>query len=312
MSITLTILSTLYKSERYVDRFIDEALKAGEAFGGAFEVLLVDDGSPDGSRRIAERRADADSRIRVIELARNFGHHPAFWCGMHHARGEYCFLIDSDLEVAPAVLAEFQARMTQSAADVVYGVQDVRQGTAKTRVLGGLFWRLFSSLSDVDVPADIMTERLISRKYLNALLSMRDYNLFLGGMYYWPGFQQVPLPLVKTPRSGKGAYSLLDRVKLLVEAVSSFSSVPLTMIFWFGASVSVLSVAYSIYLLMRWLLFPESLVSGFTFLALVSVASSGLVLVALGVIGLYIHRIFKQVQGRPIFIVKNIYSKNGE
>ncbi|WP_084360577.1 glycosyltransferase family 2 protein [Hydrogenophaga palleronii] len=309
MNPKLSIVSTLYKSQNYVEQFLDEALKAGEGFCDDFEILLVDDGSPDASRALAEKRASLDSRVKVIQLTRNFGHHPAFWCGMHHAKGDYCFLIDSDLEVNPQVLADFKLRMEEDGADVVYGVQDVRKGATQTRVLGGAFWRIFSALSNVDVPQDIMTERLMKRPYLDALLSMQDYNLFLGGMFYWPGFQQTPLKLIKQPRSGRGAYSALDRFKLLVEAISSFSSFPLTLIFWLGAIVSLFSATYSIYLLARRLLFPETVLDGFTFLALVSVGSAGMILVALGVIGLYIHRIFKQVQARPIFIVKQIYSK---
>ncbi|OZI20918.1 hypothetical protein CAL26_26040 [Bordetella genomosp. 9] len=308
----LSIVTTLYKSERFVDQFLDKAVRAGEAFGGEFEIVVVDDGSPDASREIAERRADADGRIKVIELARNFGHHPAFVCGMQHARGEFCFLIDSDLEVDPAVLSAFKAEMDASGADVSYGVQETRRGSTGTRVFGGLFWRLFNALSDTDVPSDIMTERLMNRKYLDALLSMGDRNLFLGGMFYWPGFRQVPVRLVKTPRTGKGAYSPFRRLQLMVEALSSFSSAPLKLIFWLGFGISLLSALYFVYLLLRRLLFPDSVVDGFTFLALVSVGSSGAILIGLGVIGLYIHRIFRQVQARPLFIVRNVHSKSGE
>lgn len=308
----LSIVTTLYKSERFIESFLDKAIKAGEEFGGEFEIVVVDDGSPDHARHLAEKRADIDGRIRVIELTRNFGHHPAFFCGMHHARGEYCFLIDSDLEVDPDVLRNFKEKMDSANADVVYGVQEMRQGRIRTRVFGGLFWKIFSVFSDVKVPSDIMTERLMKRKYLDALLSMGDRNLFLGGMFYWPGFYQVPLQLTKAPRKGAGSYSLLHRFTLLVEAISSFSSAPLALIFWFGLGMSLLCVLYFIYLLLRRLFFPDSLVDGFTFLALVSVGSSGVVLLGLGIIGLYVHRVFKQVQARPVFIVKNIYSKNEE
>lgn len=308
----LSIVTTLYKSERFIEEFLDKALKAGEEFGGDFEVVVVDDGSPDQSRRLAEIRADVDERIRVIELARNFGHHPAFLCGMYHARGKFCFLIDSDLEVDPAILNKFKSEMESSKADVVYGVQEMRQGAARTRIFGGLFWKIFSVLSDVKVPTDIMTERLMNRKYLNALLSMGDRNLFLGGMFYWPGFYQVPLRLVKSPRNSTESYSLFHRIKLLVEAISSFSSAPLALIFWVGLGISLLCAFYFIYLLLRRLIFPESLVDGFTFLALISLGNLGVVLLGLGIIGLYIHRMFKQVQARPVFIIKNIYSKNKE
>ncbi|MFO1348958.1 MAG: glycosyltransferase family 2 protein [Pseudomonadales bacterium] len=306
----LSIITTLYKSAHFVENFLNKAIKAGEDFGGEFEIIIVDDGSPDHSLQLAKAYANTDHRIVVIELARNFGHHQAFLCGMHYASGELCFLIDSDLEVDPEVLHKFHQTMESSNADVVYGVQAVRKGSAKTRLLGGIFWRIFSAFSEVDVPSDIMTERLMRRRYLEALLSMGDKNLFLGGMFYWPGFYQVPLSIIKKPRIGASSYSLLRRLGLLVEAISSFSSAPLAIIFWMGLGISSICALYFTYLLLRRLLFPDSLIDGFAFLALASVGSSGLVLLSLGVVGLYIHRIFKQVQNRPLFVVKEIHTKH--
>lgn len=306
----LSIVTTLYKSERFIEQFLEKCIEAAEKYGGDFEIIVVDDGSPDRSRQLAEAYADTDNRIRVIELSRNFGHHAAFLCGMHYARGERCFLIDSDLEVDPATLVTFKEKMESSGADVVYGVQEIRQGSANTRIFGGLFWRTFNLFSEVKVPQDVMTERLMTRRYLDALLTMGDRNIFLGGMFYWPGFYQAPLALIKKPREGASSYSFLKRINLLVEAASSFTSAPLKLIFWTGMIIFYPSLFYSIYLLLRRLLFPESIVSGFTFLALVSVGSSGLLLLGLGIIGLYIHKVFKQVQLRPIFVVKNIYSQD--
>lgn len=311
MNPELSIITTLYKSKNFIDEFLDKALLAGENSGKKFEIIVVDDGSPDDSMKLAVERVRFDSRIQVIELSRNFGHHPAFWCGMHYAQGEYCFLIDSDLEVSPLILSEFEKIMENSKADVVYGVQEIRQGKEYARIFGGLFWRIFSLLSSVDVPSNIMTERLMNRKYLNALLSMGDHNLFLGGMFYWPGFKQIPLSVMKMSRKGGTSYSFLDRFKLLVEAVSSFSSMPLILIFWLGFGIFNMGSFYLLYLLIRKILFPWSILDGFTFLALMSLGSLSVLLMAIGIIGLYIHRIFKQVQGRPIYIVKNIYSKDG-
>lgn len=309
----LSVVTSLYRSATTLREFHARiSVAAQEAAGEDYEIVMVNDGSPDTSLELACEIAELDPHLVVIELSRNFGHHPAFWCGLHHAKGDLCFLIDCDLEVDPAVLSDFLARLEQTGSDTVYGVQLTRQGPAQTRVLGGLFWKLFSALSDIDVPADIMTERLLTRRYIDALLTMPDRNMFLGAMYYWPGFVQVPLPLTKTPRQGRGAYSLLGRFRLLVEAVSSFSSAPLKIIFWAGLGISTLSMIYSIYLILQRIFLPDTLLSGFTFLALASVGSCGIILMALGVIGLYVHRIFRQVQGRPVFIVREIYGNNGK
>ena len=312
MNPALSIVTTLYQSESYVDKFLDSALRAGEEFGGEFEIVLVDDGSPDSSYQIAKARAAIDGRIRAIQLTRNFGHHPAFWCAMELSRGDYCFLIDSDLEVNPEILSKFRSLLQSTKADVVYGVQEQRKGERSARLLGGVFWKLFSKLSDIEVPRDIMTERLMSRRYLDALLSMGDYNLFLGGMFFWPGFYQVPISITKVPRKDASTYNFAKRAKLLAEAVSSFSSMPLKLIFWMGISISILTGFYSVYLLFQKLVFPDTILGGFTFLALMSAMSFGLLSVSIGVTGLYIHKIFRQTQNRPKYIIKEAYSKLDE
>jgi putative glycosyltransferase len=302
----LSIVTTLYRSEALIDRFITRAVAAAEAHGGEFEIILVDDGSPDRSAAIAKTFAAADNRIVVVELSRNFGHHAAALCAIEHAKGDRVFLIDSDLEVDPLRLADFASKMDQTGADVVYGVQEVRQGGFASRRLGGLFWSLFNAVSDVSVPNDVMTERLMTRRYVDALLQLGDRNLFMGGMFYWAGYSQVPLILRKEVRDTPSTYTFGKRALLLVQAISSFSSVPLLLIFWLGIMIFGLSCLYSFSLILRRLIFPDTVVSGFTFMAVLSLLSFGVNLMALGVVGLYIHRIFRQVQQRPRYIVKSI------
>lgn len=307
-AVKLSIVTSLYKSQAFLPEFHARLTKVATALvGDDYEIIMVNDGSPDQSLDLAVALAQDDPHLIVLDLSRNFGHHPAFWAGMHHAKGDLTFLIDSDLDVAPETLADFMQELQRTQADVVYGVQAQRQGPAGSRLAGGLFWRIFSSVSDVDVPADIMTERLLTRPYLDALLQMQDRNLFLAGMYHWPGFRQVPLALTKTPRKTPTAYTVFHRVKLLVEAISSFSSMPLQVIFWFGFFIFLVSTAYSTLLLARKLILPESVADGFTFIALALMLGTGMIMMSLGVVGLYLHRIFRQVQGRPVFVVRRIY-----
>lgn len=289
-----------------MESFIEQAIAAGEAYGGTFEIVLVDDGSPDRSRDVALDWASRDQRIVVIELSRNFGHHAAALCAIEHAQGEYVFLIDSDLEVSPRVLLDFYSELKATGADVVYGVQSVRQGSFVSRQLGRLFWRIFNAVSDTQVPNDVMTERLMSRRYVNSLLELGDRNLFMGGMFYWPGYVQRPLSITKTPRANESTYSLGKRAILLVRAISSFSSLPLLAIFWLGIIVLSLTVTYAGFLVVRRVLYPETVLSGFTILAVLSAVSFGVNFMALGVMGLYIHRIFRQVQQRPRYIVRQL------
>lgn len=301
----LSIVTTLYKSERFVKKFITKAIATAETHGGDFEIVLVDDGCPDNSSTIAKQIAATDPRIVVVELSRNFGHHAAALCAIEIAKGELVFLIDSDLEVDPIRLADFVSTMNAEGADVVYGVQETRQGRFVDRHLGGAFWKIFNLMSDVKVPNDIMTERLMTRRYVDSLLQLGDRNLFMGGMFYWPGFTQVPIALMKEPRKGT-TYSFGKRARLLVQALSSFSSLPLIVIFWAGICVFGLTCLYALNLILQKIIVPETIVSGFTFVAVLSLLSFGINLMALGVIGLYVHRIFRQVQQRPRYIVKNV------
>jgi len=302
----LSIVTTLYRSDAHIEKFVAHAIAAAEKQGGNFEIVLVDDGCPTNSAEIAKKIAERDRRIVVVELSRNFGHHAAALCAIEYAKGEYVFLIDSDLEVDPMQLSNFVSKMKETDADVVYGVQEVRQGGFVSRHFGRIFWKVFNAVSDVNVPNDVMTERLMRRRYVDSLLQMGDKNLFMGGMFYWPGYSQVPLLLKKELRDSQSTYSFKKRALLLVQAISSFSSVPLLSIFWIGVVIFGMSCAYSFSLIVRKLLLPDTIVGGFTFLAVLSSISFGVNLMALGVVGLYIHRVFRQVQQRPRYIVKNL------
>lgn len=307
----LSIVTTLYKSETFVDSFVDQALAAGESYGGKFEVILVDDGSPDRSLEMAVARANCDQRITVVQLSRNFGHHAAILCGLEHSSGERVFLIDSDLEVSPAIVHDFCARMDQTGADVVFGVQSKRQGAFASRSLGSAFWYLFNAISDTKVPNDLMTERLMVRSYVRSLLMLGDRNIFLGGMFHWAGFRQIPIHVTKSPREIPSTYSFFKRLALLVRAVSSFSSAPLQIIFWVGAIIFCLTMVYSAFLVLQKVLYPEYILGGFTVLAVLQVISFGMNFMAIGMVGLYLHRVFRQVQDRPRYLVSRIYQGGG-
>lgn len=196
--------------------------------------------------------------------------------------------------------------------DVVYGYQEQRSGAAASKTLGELFWRIFNLMSRTAVPRNICTERLMSRRYLDALLRMGDRNLFLAGMYFWAGFEQVGVPLTRKLRAGRATYSFFRRLQLMVRAVSAFSSVPLQMSFWIGLFIAAACTIYGSALFVRKLLYPESVLSGFTTLSLLTSMSAGMIMMGLGVIGLYVSRIYNQTQNRPVYLIRSIYRDGGE
>jgi putative glycosyltransferase len=217
------------------------------------------------------------------------------------------FLIDCDLEVRPGVLPRFLETFRGTGADVVYGIQGKRKGALIERVGGAMFWSLFNRLSDTKVPANVLSERLMTRRYVDALLSLGDRNVFLGGMMYWSGFRQVAILIEKTQRENASTYSLGKRFALLMEAVTSFSTVPLKLVLAGGIGITLCAGVAGVALVVRKLLHPEAVLTGFTSLILVIIGMSGIIISVLGVIGLYISRIYTQTQNRPLFIVREFH-----
>jgi putative glycosyltransferase len=303
----ISIVSTMYRSRPFLERFLVECLKVlSDMECLHFEILLVNDGSPDDSLAYALERKSDIPQLVVVDLSRNFGHHHAAQAGLQHARGELIFLIDCDLEVSPLVLAEFYRKLNESGCDMVFGYQEARKGGRFERISGSLFWKGFNFLSDVKIPENIVTERIMTRRFVEALLQMGDHNLFLAGMMSWTGFQQIGLPVLKKQRDGRSSYTLMRRIGLMVNAVSSFSAQPLIWLFNTGITITLLSFSFAFYLVLRKLLFDDTLM-GFTSVMAVITLSLGILTTALGVVGIYLGKVFNQVQNRPNYIVKDIH-----
>lgn len=303
----LTIVSTMYRSRPFLERFLAESVQAASALvGDDFEIVLVNDGSPDDSLAYALQRRSAVTQIVIIDLSRNFGHHAAMQAGLAHARGELIFLIDCDLEVSPATLADFHDKLVASAADLVYGYQEARKGGWFERSTGAMFWGGLNRLSNVPIAANQLTERLMTRRFLQALLRLGDHSLFLGGMMSWTGYMQLGIPVAKGLRQGRSSYTLWRRAQLMVNAVSSFSSKPLTWLFNVGLLITAASFAYVVYLVFRKLAFDDALL-GFTSLAALMAMTLGVLTTGLGLIGIYLGKVFEQVQNRPNYIVRDIH-----
>ena len=303
----LSIVTTMYRSRRFLERFLAECRQAAEESGFAtFEIVLVNDGSPDDSLAYAISRKPDFPELVIVDLSRNFGHHYAIQAGLQHARGDLIMLIDCDLEVSPLVLQEFKDKLQSAKCDMVYGFQEARKGGLFERASGGFFYKTFNLLSDIQIPENIATERLMTRRYVTALLQLGDHNLFMGGMMSWTGFVQVGVPVRKKQREGKSSYTLLKRIHLMINAVSSFSALPLVWMFNIGMMITSASFLYLLYLIFRKIFFNDAMI-GFTSMMVLMSLSLGILTTGLGIIGIYLGKVFTQVQNRPTYIVKDIY-----
>lgn len=308
----LSIVTTLYRSRAFLPEFHAQCLRVLAGLGiEDYELVFVDDGSPDDSAEWVRELCRSSAGVRLVELSRNFGHHQAALAGLAHARGRRVFLIDCDLEVPPVFLRELWSKMDAVDADVVYGYQEARKGGWLERWGGRVFWEAFNRLSDTRVPPSIVTERLMTRRYVEALLALGDRNVFLAGMMYWAGFVQIGVAVEKRRRDGSSSYTFGKRLALLAHAVTSFSAKPLYASLWIGAVAMVCSLLNAGYVVLRKLLDPASTLLGFPTMVALLTAFFGVMMLGLGVIGVYVARIFVQGQQRPLFIVKHIEQSPG-
>ncbi len=307
----LSIVATLYQSESYIREYLERSsASAKQLVGEDFEIILVNDGSPDNSLSVAIELMETYSQLVVVDLSRNFGHHRAMMTGLSHAKGERVFLIDSDLEEEPEFLLNFNERMEKESRDVVFGVQAARKGGLFERFSGWLFYIIFNVLTGFDFPKNIVTARLMKRGYVDALLMHTERELSIGGLFYITGFNQVAQEISKGHRS-QSTYTLGHKFSVFVNSVASFSSKPLVWIFFLGMIVLMISILISIYYTINALLLGEP-VSGWTSLIISIWMLGGLMISCVGIVGIYVSKIYIETKQRPYTIVRRIYDNRTE
>jgi len=302
----LSIVTTLYQSEAFIEEFYQQSKAAAQRLAADdFEIIFVNDGSPDESLNIAKTLAEHDPHVLLIDLSRNFGHHRAMMTGLSFSRGEKVFLIDSDLEESPEWLITFDQAHADDEVDVVYGVQGNRRGSWFERVTGQLFYRLFRAATGVAQPDNILTCRLMSRRYVDALLEHRERELNIGGLWIITGFKQRHIEVEK-PRLRTTTYSLSAKFAQFVNAITSFSSLPLVAVFYVGLLITVSALAYSALLVVRYFSYGEP-PDGYTSLIVSIWFFSGLITLFLGIQGIYVAKNFSEVTQGPYTIVRAVY-----
>lgn len=301
----LSIVTTMYCSAPYLDEFYKRTCAAAEKVTNDFEIIFVNDGSPDESLEIILGYFNRDKRIRIIDLSRNFGHHQAAMTGLAHAKGDMIFLIDCDLEENPEWLEMFYGEMEKTGADVVFGAQIARKGQLFERVTGKIFYHLFNLLSQYSLPDNFLTVRLMKRKYVSSLLEHKERELFLGGICVLTGYKQIAVRVNKGFRAGS-TYSLKRKVSLFVSSITSFSNKPLLYIFYLGTIISFVSCIATIFIILNKILFGGLLLGWPSLIASIWFMC-GMIIFCLGIIGIYLSKIFMETKQRPLTIVKVDY-----
>src|ERR1700761_4790369 len=297
----VSVVAPVYNEEATIDEFYARVVAALE--GLAFELVLVDDGSSDGSPIALERLAANDPRVRVVYLSRNFGHQTALTAGLDHAGGDAVVMLDADLQDPPELIRTMLDHW-RAGCDVVYAAREQREGESRFKLTTARwFYAPFDKLAQVELQHNSGDFRLLDRRPLDALLAMRERNRFLRGMTVWVGYTQARVPYHRDARyAGQTKYTLPRMLRFSLDAISSFSHRPLQLATLLGFLISTLAfIAIPVVVVLRIL---GSYLPGFSAVTILVLLLGGIELIAIGIIGEYVGRIYDEVKGRPLYLVR--------
>ena len=300
-----SVVAPVFNEEETLSQFYRQIIETMEQLGEPFELLLVNDGSVDRSYQIMQEFHKQDPRVRAINFSRNFGHQIAISAGLDHARGQAVIIIDADLQDPPEVIPELIARW-KAGAEVVYAQRAQRHGETRFKLFtASVFYTLIRRITSVNIPHNTGDFRLLDRNVVDALVKMREQHRFMRGLSAWVGFRQEAVLYERQARfAGTTKYPLRKMIGFSLDAITSFSHVPLELATTFGfflAGISLLGIIVAAILR----IFTDAIVGQASTLILV-LFLGGIQLIFLGIIGEYLGRIYDEVRARPLYIVREI------
>ena len=305
----LSVVAPCYNEEGVLPEFVRRTAAVldglGQGKGISTEIVLVYDGSRDGTWAVITEAAARDPRVVGVRLMRNHGHQLALTAGLSVCRGERILIIDADLQDPPELLPDMIALMDQGA-DVVYGRRRKRAGESLfKRASAAAFYRLIGRMTDVEIPSDAGDFRLLTRRVLDLLLAMPERHRFIRGMVAWIGGKQVPLLYDRQARAaGESKYPLSKMIRFAVDAITAFSVVPLIASMTIGWVMALVGLAFFAYSIVGWFLGAN--LPGWTSLMAALGLLGGMQFLMLGIIGAYLGRLYDQSKGRPLFMIRDI------
>ncbi len=303
--ILCSIIVPMYNEEEVLTETCRRLRQVMEASGETYEIVFINDGSRDKTAEMLHAVCLEDSRVKLIDFSRNFGHQTAITAGMDFAGGRCMVIIDGDLQDPPELIPDMIAKW-RAGFDIVYGKRTSREGDSffkKTTAMA--FYRLLRAVTDVDIPVDTGDFRLIDRSVADALKQLPERNRYVRGLMSWVGFKQTALEFERSERfAGTTKYPLKKMLKLAMDGIMSFSFKPLKIATWLGSFISAASFIYLITVLLQHLIRPETTQPGWASLIAAILFFNGITLLILGIIGEYIGRIYDEVKNRPLYIVR--------
>ena len=301
---TFSIIAPIFNEKDNLPVLIARIRDVMETTGEPWELILVDDGSTDGSTELIRSLAQQEPRIRSVIFSRNFGHQIAVTAGWDYSRGQAVVVIDADLQDPPEVILELITRWREGY-EVVYAVRTEREGESRLKLItASLFYRIIYKMTDVNIPLDAGDFRLLDRKVVNILVKMREHHRFLRGMSAWVGFRQIGVPYKRAARyAGHTKYPYRKMILLAINAITGFSYLPLRIATYLGfiaASIGIITIPF--FIIGQVMGLHAKL--GQTITLIVVLFMGGVQLISLGILGEYIGRLNEEAKGRPLYIVR--------
>jgi glycosyltransferase involved in cell wall biosynthesis len=307
---TLSVVAPCFNEEGVLHELYRRISQVLDGSGETWELVLVNDGSRDRTPEIMRELHAQDDRVKVVDFARNFGHQIAVTAGMDYARGDAVVLIDADLQDPPELILEMLAKWREGY-EVVYAIRAERKGeTWFKEFTAKMFYRIIYKITDIDIPMDTGDFRLMDRKVVNALKTMHEKHRFMRGMSVWVGFRQTGVKYVRAERyAGETKYPLKKMLKFAMDGITSFSYFPLQLATYIGFIAALLAVLGILITIILRLSGSHAFLGQAT--TLVSVLFlGGVQLICLGILGEYLGRIYDEVKGRPLYIVREALGFN--
>lgn len=298
----LSLVVPAFNEEEAMEQSFERTYKAMSSIGYPFEIIYIDDGSRDRTWEIISRLAREHEEVKALRFSRNFGHQLAVTAGMDEAKGDAVIIMDADLQDPPEVIADM-VKAWEQGADIAYGKRLHRKGeTAAKKLTAWCYYRLLNMMSAYPIPLDTGDFRLLDKAVADEFKVLREHNRFLRGMSAWLGYNAVPVEYVREERcAGKTKYTLKKMLRLAADGIFGFSSRPLTLIGWAGLAVLCIAL---LGLIATIACAAVTGVPGWLWAVCALVLLDGVILCAMGVQGAYTQRIYDEVKGRPLYIIK--------
>ncbi len=307
----ISLAIPIFNEREVLPKLLDRVGKVLDTLpGGPHQIVIVDDGSSDGTVEMLAAAAEKDPRLTAVCLSRNFGHQVAITAALDHVKGDLIVVMDGDLQDPPEVIPQFLAKHAEGY-DVVYAQRAQRKESWYLRLSYYLFYRLVASLSSIRLPLDSGDFALLSRPVVDAMRQAQERQRYLRGLRSWVGFKQTGIVINRPGReAGESKYTPIKLLKLASDGIFAFSIVPLRAALVVGSMAILASMLYAVYAILARLVFERNTPPGFASLIVVIVFLAGVQLLLLGVVGEYVGRIYEEVKGRPHYVVGKVFGRN--